>query len=251
LAQSEEQSLAGREAAFRDQEEGGGFRASIGLGVGYAPEFEGSDNYDPMPLPFLDLRYGNFFLSSSQGLGYTVISTPNFTVAPAIGYTSGRDESDSQLLAGMGDVDGGLTAGGLVGVHTGPFSVLMDLKFGLGALEGSTIGLGAFYSLPTSGPISARVGLGAQYATSDYNQARFGVTPLQSARSGYAVYQPGGGIKHYALSGSVDYDLSELISLGLFGEYRVLAGPAADSPIVRAGSDNQLRTGLSLGFHLR
>ena len=198
-----------------------------------------------------DLRYGNFFLSSAQGLGYTVIRTGRFSVAPTINYIPGRDESDSALLRGMGDVHGGFAAGGILGLYAGQVSVLMDLNFGLGALEGSTIGLGAYYSIPMEGPFSARVGLGTQYATSEYNQARYGITAEQSARSGYAFYQPGAGIKHYALSGSMAYDLTEMINLGVFGEYRVLAGPAADSPLVRAGSESQLRTGISLGFQIR
>jgi outer membrane scaffolding protein for murein synthesis (MipA/OmpV family) len=250
-AQRPSETLAGQEAATRDEEAGGGFRASLGLGVGYVPDFEGADNYELSPLPIVDLRYGNFFLSSAQGLGYTILRTDNFSLAPAVSYIPGRDESDSRLLAGMGDVDGGFAAGGLMGFYTGPFSVLMDLKFGVGALEGSTVGLGAYYSPPMSGPLSARIGLGTQYASSDYNQARFGVTPAQSARSGYAAYDPGAGIKHYSLSGTLTYDLTEMINLGFFGEYRVLAGPAADSPLVKAGSENQLRTGMSIGFQLR
>jgi outer membrane scaffolding protein for murein synthesis (MipA/OmpV family) len=168
-----------------------------------------------------------------------------------VNYTFGRDEDDSPLLAGMGDVSGGLTVGGVVGYHTGPVMVVMDIDIGVGALEGSLLGLGAFYSIPVGAALSARLGLSTQYATAEYNQARFGVSPAQSARSGYVVYDPGAGFKHFALSGTLSYDLTEKVNLGFFGEYRVLIRPAADSPLVRRGSDNQLRTGLTIGYQIR
>jgi outer membrane scaffolding protein for murein synthesis (MipA/OmpV family) len=251
LAQSTEDSLAGREAAIRDQEGGSEFRGSIGVGIGYVPDFEGGDSYDLRPLPILDLRYGRFFLSTAQGLGYNVIQTPSWTVAPSVNYVFGRDESDSPLLRGLGDVEGGVSVGGIVGFSYDRLSLVMDVDVGVGDLEGATVGLGAFYSLPIGDLLSARLGLGTQYADSDYNQARFGVTREQAALSGYDPYEPSAGFKHFSLSGSLTYDLTERINLGFFGEWRLLTGPAADSPLVKAGSDNQLRTGLTVGYQLR
>ena len=156
--------------------------------MGYVPDFEGGDSYDIRPLPIVDLRYGRFFLSSAQGLGYNVIQTSHWTVAPSVNYVFGRDESDSPLLAGMGDVEGGVSAGGVVGFSYDRLSLIMDVDVGIGDLEGTTVGLGAFYSLPIGDLLSARFGLGTQYADSDYNRARFGVSHEQAARSGYAVY---------------------------------------------------------------
>jgi outer membrane protein len=248
-AQRPEEVLAGTEAAARD-EDGVGFRATIGAGIGYVPEFEGSDKNKLTPLPVFDLRYGDFFLSSARGLGYTIVRTEWLTIAPAVSYVFGRDESDSVLLAGMGDVKGGVAIGGLVGVHTGPVGLDMTVNLGVGSFNGSTVGLDAWYALPVGPSWSARLGLGTMFATSEYNQARFGVTDAQAARSGYNPYDASSGFKHLALSGTLSMDLTEMINLGFFGEYRVLTGPAEDSPLVRAGSENQLRTGLTLGFDL-
>lgn len=249
-AQWSDESQNASEAEYFYEEGGEGFGASVSIGVGISPTFEGSKDYETNPLPIFNLRYGNFFLSSSRGLGYTIIRTPHWTVAPAVTYIFGRDESDSPILAGMGDVNGGPAAGGRVGFHQGPFSILMDLYLGLGALQGSTIDLGAYYSPALGGPLTATFGIGSQYATAERNQARFGVTPIQSLNSGYPVYTPGPGVKHLAFSGSLKYQITQMFDVGVFGEYRVLTGPAEDSPLVRAGSENQVRAGLSLGFHL-
>ena len=233
------------------EDEGLNFDATIRLGIAFAPDFEGSDDYSADPLPIFHFRYGNFFLSSSRGLGVNIIDNGTFTVAPAINYVFGRDESDNPILAGMGDVNGGLTAGGRLGFHHGPLSVLMDLNFGLGALEGSTIDLGAYYSVPFGERLTGTFGVGTQYATEDRTQARFGVTPEQSARSGYPIYTPGEGLKHVGFSGALTFDLTQSFDIGVFGEYKVLTGPAEDSPLVHSGSRNQVRTGLTMGYHLR
>ncbi|MDR2442043.1 MAG: MipA/OmpV family protein [Deltaproteobacteria bacterium] len=251
LAQTPEDELAGWNAAADDQLTEGDFKASVGIGVGYVPEFEGSDDYEIALLPILDLRYDRFFLSTAQGLGFNIIQTPQWTVAPTINYARGRDESDNYRLAGLGDVSGGLTAGGLVSFHPGQFAFIADLDVGLGGAEGSLVGLAAFYSIPVSPEFSAKLGLSTQYATSDYNRANFGINAIQSARSGYPVYDPKSGIKHIAFSGTVNYNITEKIKLGFFGEYRVLTGPADDSPLVRAGSEDQIRTGLTIGYQIK
>jgi outer membrane scaffolding protein for murein synthesis (MipA/OmpV family) len=227
------------------------WEASFRLGVVVAPDFEGSDTYKVLPFPMIDFHYGPFFISTARGLGFIVFDNGMFTVAPTLNYVMGREESDNDLLTGMGDVSGGFTAGGLLAFRSGPVAILGGLNFGLGNLKGSTFDLGAYYTAGFTERLTATFGIGTQYATSARTKARFGVTPLQSERSGYQVYNPGGGLKHLSLSGNFTFDLTQSVDIGLFGEYRVLTGPAESSPLVKAGSANQAIGGLTLGFKIK
>jgi outer membrane protein len=61
----------------------------------------------------------------------------------------------------------------------------------------------------------------------------FGVDAGQSARSGYAVYEPSDGLRDVRLNASLSYSIDPHWSLiGTLAATR-LVGDAADSPIVR------------------
>ncbi len=60
----------------------------------------------------------------------------------------------------------------------------------------------------------------------------FGVTPLQSLRSGNAIYRPAGGLKSIDLSAGANYQLTSHWSVGVSSNFSFLRGDAKDSPIV-------------------
>lgn len=221
---------------------GESLKGSLGLGAALAPEFEGSNKYKIKPAPAFDLRYGRFFLSSAQGLGFKVIAAEQWTVAPFLGYRPGRDEDDSELLRGLGDACGGFTAGGLIIWRPyGPWSFSLQGKQGLGTAKGFTLDLEAAYQERFAEAWSYGLGAGATIADSDYNREYFSISPSKSATSGYRVYQASGGLKHWEVSGALSYDLTEHLSADLRCGYRRLVGSVADSPLVERGSANQFQ----------
>jgi outer membrane scaffolding protein for murein synthesis (MipA/OmpV family) len=218
----------------------------------WGPEFEGSDEYEFHVVPVVSVRYKRLFLSTRQGLGFKAIDTGTLTVSPFLNYAPARDESDSDLLKGLGDVDDYLETG--VAVTYSPGFFHPNLSYHLTAAtgwgnKGSTLDLGASLSLPLE-ENTWKMGLSLMFADSEYNQKYFGITPIQSAHSGYPVYSPKAGLKHVAFSSSRDWALNEWVSFVLFGQYRLLTGPAADSPIVERGSKNQFILGTSLNLNL-
>ncbi len=87
------------------------------------------------------------------------------------------------------------------------------------------------------------------YATSGYTQAYYGVNATESAASGLSQYDPDGGITSYGAGGAITWDATDKLSMSAFTEYKRLAGPAADSSLVKEeGSRNQLMFGVSASY---
>ena len=236
-------------ADLKAQETGASLSGALGAAVAAMPEFEGSNRYTARVLPVINLAYGQAFLSMGQGLGLDLVSAPDWTVAPALRYRWARKEKDSDLLRGMGDLEDGLEAGGVVRWQPGPAGLSLKVFQGLGRVDGLTAELGADYGTALTEDLTGAVGLAAMFADRKYNQNYFGITPGQADKSEYRAYDPGAGLKHAAVSGSLSYALTEDLGLGLMAEYKRLAGPAADSPLVERGSADQFLSALSLSFN--
>lgn len=219
---------------------------SLGLAFIAAPEFEGSDKTDFHVVPVIEYHSDRFFISGESGLGVK-FQQEALTFVPALKFRFGRDEDDSKLLKGMGDVDWGLEAGAFAEYQLDDqLKAKLEIMQGLGDAEGLTAALGLSHMITLDQSTSLMLGVGTMYADSHYNKQYFGVTRKQSRNSGYEQYSPGGGFKHVDATAAVSRELTEQFSLSLFGQYKRLTGPAADSPIVKRGSKNQLASGVSL-----
>jgi outer membrane scaffolding protein for murein synthesis (MipA/OmpV family) len=223
---------------------------TVGAGGVYHPEFEGSGASEYDFFPYLNLNYGPLFFRSEKGLGIKLeFFSGDLEIAPAISYRLRRDQDSSDLLRGMGDVEDTLTLGGSVTYRLDSLSLSTNVAYGLSGDKGLLVDLTAGYHNSFNPNLHWNIVASTSVANGDYNQAFFGVTPEQSARSGYPVYLPEAGFKDVGLGASVDYFFSQNISLDLFANYKHLMGEAADSPIVQKGSPEQFSTGLILLYH--
>ena len=228
----------------------------VGVAVSARPEFEGSDRYKALVLPVANLRYGPVFLSSTQvlgvnspGLGVNLVSAPGWVVAPAVRYRWARKEKDSDLLRGLGDIDDGIEAGGVIRWQPGPAGLSLRVFQGLGRAEGLTAEVEANYGAALTDDLRGVVRLSAMFADGRYNRSYFGITQRQADNSEYGFYDPGAGLKHAALYGALGYALTERLELGLSAEYKRLTGPAAYSPLVKRGSADQFISSVALSFN--
>ncbi len=225
---------------------------TLGAGALLLPEYEGSSDYRILPMPVVDFRYGKYFsISTTRGLEVYLYNDSNLEVGPSLNYRFGRDQDDSDDLEGLGDVDGGFTAGGFVRYNLRPFRFSLQGDQGLGRAKGFLAEAEALYQAPAVAGWNPNLGVSAAWADSRYNEAYFGINETQSLRSGYREYDPGAGFKHVALSAGASHALGENFNVNVFGEYRRLVGPAADSPLVEQGSRNQGLLGLSLSWHFQ
>jgi outer membrane protein len=238
------------------------FEGAAGLILASKPAFSGSSDRQLKPELAGFVRWGRITLSGAggfttrsqhdveRGLDALLLRRPGLRVNLALRFDPGRRESDSEDLAGMGDVRATVRARlGLTWAPAPQWSVsLASSVDALNRVGGYTVSAGVSRRFDL-GP-RQRLVLGASLsgAGDRYMQTWYGVTPAQSAASGYAVYDAPEGLRDLSLSAAwrADFD-AHWAGFASLGTSRLL-GPAADSPLVRKRSVGTLSFGLARRF---
>jgi outer membrane scaffolding protein for murein synthesis (MipA/OmpV family) len=228
---------------------------TAGIGLAYVPEYAGAEKRRVLPLPILERTYSNgVFLSTQRGIGYET-TAGDFTLSAALGYDGGRDDhkknyfSGSDALKGMGDIDGSAQAVLSAGYQLGTVGLSFTTKQNIGHRD-----YGATYSLGMSAPLytntTDQIGFGASavYADNKYMQTYFGVTDLQSARSGYKAYQAKAGFENVSAGVHWNHVLDSNWSVRSALGVTRLTGDAADSPLTKRKTTPMLMTALIYRF---
>ena len=247
----------------------GGDTVSIGVGAGYVPTYEGSDDYRLIPAGVIRGRVSghNFY---SRGLQFYFDLVPesagndlDFAVGPVVGLRLNRTSGikDPQVKA-LGKLDTAIEVGGFVGIgQTGiitsdydNLSARVAVLKDVGGAHGSTIITPSIeYGTPLSRQAFVGVSLSADIVGDGYADYYFDVSPAGSLASGLATYDADGGFKSWTLglagAHSLTGDLLGGLSLFAVGSYTRLRGDFADSPIVStAGSPNQWFAAIGLSY---
>ena len=101
-----------RDAAVPDN-----WRWTLGAGVGVAPDYEGSDDYDPVPIPVARAQKGHRFFDLF-GLHATsnLIDHPNWRLGPSLNFRAGYSDVDNNRVDNLTD-RGSSTELGLKGAY--------------------------------------------------------------------------------------------------------------------------------------
>ncbi len=86
------------------------------------------------------------------------------------------------------------------------------------------------------------------YASDDYMESYFGVTPADSGRSGLSTFSADEGFKDVSVSLSLAYGINEHWDLGVLGSWKRLLKDAEDSPVTDVGNENQFIGGLFVTY---
>jgi MipA family protein len=208
-----------------------------GFAVVHSPRYLGADDRGFAALPFIDFRWSNgFFVGLSSGAGYRWTSaSKDFQAGARLSYDFGREEDKSPALAGLGDIDGSPEAGAFFSANLGGgFSFRTALRYGSGnEHDGMIVDTGFGYGLQLAPRWRLGLNLSATWANQDYMQAYFGITPEQSARSGYAARQADAGLRDVRAGVSLAYFINR--NWGVIAGVNVmqLQDDAQASPIVR------------------
>ncbi|EFL90030.1 MipA/OmpV family protein [Ahrensia sp. R2A130] len=250
----------------------------LGIGAGFQPLYEGSDEFRAFPVPIFSYDSGvpgprRFEFRGLDDIRFHALRLGNFSTGPIVGYRFGRDEDDSARLRGLGNIDGGLVVGGFAS-----YEFYNDTGSSWGAdigissqVTGDAFDEGRFAGLPTqfddgygyeidfgisnemdiTDRFNLATRIGATYASDDYLQTNFGVGVAQAAAAiaagnGIAAYDADGGIKNAYFNVSGTYELTNYIQLRAGLGYSRLMGDAADSPITE--TENQFSGSIGAAY---
>ena len=235
----------------------GGLRFEVGAQGVLVPKYEGSKHYDFMALPVVRFRssgapdgtgqsgpLGAVDVRALDDFSLALVRHSGFSAGPLLGYRFGRDETDALRLRGLGDIDGGLVAGGFARYDFGREFVRVSLHQQVsGSDTGYLVRLAAGTRLPVTPGLLLKADLISDIASQDYMSAYFGVTPAQAARSGLRTYDPGAGFKSVGGTLGAEYKLSQDWTLLATVGYSRLVGDAASSPVVETADRYEARLG--------
>lgn len=205
----------------------------VGAGAIYAPKFEGSDEFEIIPVPLISATFGRVTVDP-DGLTVNVLESNGFKFTLNGGYEfgGGRKESDSRHLRGLGDVDAGAIVGGQLSYEMGPMEFYAKVDKTIGGSESLLGEVGANVSHHVDRFILS-AGASATFADDNHMDSYFGVTAAQSARSGLRQYDASAGLKRFDLEASVTYMATENWFVTGQAGVGFLTGDAKDSPIVQ------------------
>lgn len=211
-------------------------RGSVGLAVVAGMAYQGADERRTLLLPGIDYQWRNgWFAGTRNGIGYNFGQNRELQYGLRITADFGRDESRSNALRGMGDIDPRPEFGAFLNYAVNKeITLTSSLRYGSGNdSAGMVIDLGAGYSTKLS-PLW-RLGFGASMtlANDEYMQSYFGVSTAQAASSGYAAYRPEFGLRDIRANASLSYLITPSITILTTVSVSSLQGDAKDSPLTR------------------
>ncbi|UUX48817.1 MipA/OmpV family protein [Nisaea acidiphila] len=246
-------------AAAAGEERGGQppeWQFELGAGAFFQPDYEGSDDYEVSPVPFVEIAWRDRVRLTTRGgpgLYIDAVRYGDLTLTGGLAYEGGRDEDDNDALKGLGDLEVGAVAKLDLGYEFGPIDLGLGLSRDLGGdREGTSLRLEAEYGRAF---LDGRLMLSAApyltWADDSYMSNSFGISAAQSAASplGLAEHDADAALKDAGVGLTMMYRLTDnVMLLGLAGYSRLL-GDAADSPIVADhGSADQFSVGAGLVY---
>lgn len=221
---------------------------SIGLGAGLAPEYEGSEDYEAVPLPYVNVVWSNQMSLSLLGNKAKVNLVPSATwKAGLVGEFIGeRDDVDNSAVDRLEDVDSSIMLGAFIGFEannwSGSIEAMQDVADGN---DGAIVRLNGGYRIPINQ--SFRLGFGAftTWADDDYMESYFEIDAADSARSGLSTHDADSGMKDVGLTVNATYQPWQ--NWGFMGvlSFKRLLDDAEDSPVVEdEGDENQFFGGV-------
>ena len=250
----------------------GGDTITIGVGAGYLPDYEGSDDYQFVPVPAAIGTIGgvNFSVTGNRASADLIPNQPgptwDFQAGPvgAINFMrSNRQGIDDPRVRRLGERATAIELGGYVGIGktgviTSPYdrlSLSVSYRHDVSGVHKSGIWQPTVnYFTPLSRKSAVGLFASAEHVETNYVRTYFNVSPAASVVSGLPAFTGGrGGWKSWTVGAvgtvSLTGDLLKGFKLVGGGTYRRLINDVADSPLVRdAGSPNQWLGVVGIGY---
>lgn len=231
-------------------------RSSVGLALVSAPEYLGSEDHAEHVAPLLHLQFsGGRYLTLNGGrLEANLVESDTFSAGPVINRRAKRGDVEESAVDRMRNIDAA-TEGGLFGAFQtslgqGSLRVLARyLKDASNTHDGSVAELEARYQQPVAADCQAGLLLGTSWGDHDYMNTYFGVNAEDSARSGLHTFDAASGSRDVRVSPYLSYDVAQDWTLLAAAQYQRLISHPSDSPVVKAGSADQLSVMAGALYH--
>lgn len=231
-------------------QEAGQRQVMIGTGLQSIPTYPGADGNRITFLPLFDSwREGEPMPveSPDEAFGFAVAgSRGRFALGPAVTFAQTRAADD---IPGLAKVGFGVEAGVFAEAWpVKPLRLRAELRQGIGAHKALTGDVAAdlVWRKGNEGPIFT-IGPRLRWGSARHNRAYFGV-PAPSPAPGLAPFEPGSGVYAYGAVAGLRLPLGRIFGLYGYAGYDRLAGRVAESPIVAAGSRDQVSGGVALTY---
>ncbi len=191
--------------------------AAIGAGVLAGPRYMGSRDTRTTVVPVVFAQRGIFFIDSSRGAGLQYLSDSGLYLSQSVHYDQGRGEKSdlfrpgSRTLAGMGEVQGSTTSHTMVAqqfLKSLSVSAEADVTLKSG-VHRQNLRVGGEWNVIDEGGDRVALGVNTYWGNADFNQAYFGVTPEQAARTRFSAYTARGGMYAYSLNAQWEHKLAD------------------------------------------
>ena len=224
---------------------------SLGAGAGLAPDYEGSEDYKPVPLLFARAQRNEIFVAlEANTLRANVLPLPVFQVGPLVRYRPERDDVKNNAVDDLEKVDAAVELGGFAGFESGGWHGRVEVTHDVAdAYNGWLVGVKGGYRAVFSPTLSLNTTAFTTYAGDDYMETYFGIDAENAARSGLDTYDADAGFKDVGLSLAARYGGREGWGVTGIAAYKRLLDDAEDSPVVDdEGNANQLFGGVLITY---
>jgi outer membrane protein len=221
---------------------------AAGLGVGLAPDYEGSQDYIAVPIPYVNVVWSNHM--SINWLGnkakVNLIPSPIWRGGLIGEYIPERGDVDNDAVDDLKDVDAAVMLGGFFGFEYENWSASVEAMQDVASgNDGAIVRLNGGYKIPIDETLNFSLGVFTTWADDDYMQAYFEIDGADAARSGLQTFDADAGFKDVGLNLTAVYKPWEHWGLMGLAGYKRLLGDAEDSPVVDdEGDANQFNGGL-------
>ena len=158
---------------------------TLGLGVALVPDYEGSDHYEALPLPFANVAWdcGRFLKLDGNTLRANVVANDTWSFGPLVQYRDKRSDVDNGQVDDMRKVDPASEVGAFVGMNVDNWKAeLFGVKDIAAAHHGYLVSLSGGYTMPVDESLKIYMGASTTFAsganTIEIQATSEGQTPL-------------------------------------------------------------------------
>lgn len=235
---------------------------SVGIGIGRATDYPGSDNYVFSPNAAFEVDTPIGTLKNNQiGVQLDIVKSSSVDSGPILRANFGRDDSVSNdAVAALEEVSAAAEIGWFVNsgfklnnvgipsdaIVIGRLSAVTDAGDGHG---GTTVSGSVGLVMQLTDNFRLVPSVGFNYVDDNYSQAFYGVSSTGSAASGLDEFGAAGGLEYAQAALFAVRTIDQHWEVTGTIAYNALQGDAAESPITKQGTDQQLFTGFIVNYN--